>query len=324
MRDKFVHGISDYKEWRKQIPDNNETAKKLAIIADVENELAKTGVMTLEMEKRLLSCLHFTTLNGKLDGFYSISTSVLLNSHCQKYARIHGSICEKCYAANSVNNYDGLAQALEINYYILNNYLISQTAWNTLQFPSDNGYGRIESHGDCDSTNCTMNYNRMCKGTLNKDIHFAAWSKNNYLWIHAFELEGKAKNLNFITSALFIGEKRILSDLEKKYVDHVFTVYNDSMTDINCGARDCGTCLNCYDPNVKNRPFYISEQLKGVAKTNYPVLIGKVNWSRENNVITLVFHDMTNDRHTTKHYKTERGAKAAETRFYNMLARNNG
>ena len=320
MRFKFEHGYTNYNEWYAQLEKNNETARKIAIIEAVEKEFAETGVMTLAMEKKLVSCLHITTLNGKLNGFYSISTSVLMNNHCQTYAKIPGTICEKCYAALSVSNYDGLAQALDINYYILNNYLLSIDAFKSLPFTTTNGYARIESHGDVDTVICAMNYNRLCKAI--KYIHFAAWTKNIMLWCNAFQREGKATNLNFIVSSLYVGKVIDIPEKARPYVDHVFTVYNDPTTTINCGARNCNTCRNCYDENTTDRPFYINEKLKGEGKTSYPVLIGRVEWKRENNNITLVFHDMTNDRTTTKHYKTERGARAAETKFYDKINRN--
>lgn len=58
-------------------------------------------------------------------------------------------------------------------------------------------------------------------------------------------------------------------------------------------------------------------------KENRLILVGEVKWTHNaDKTITLVFHDITNDRITTKHYKTERGAKAAETKFYDKINRN--
>lgn len=281
----------------------------------------KTGIMTYEMETALVNCIHVTTLDGKLAGFYSISTSVLLNKRCAARALVAGSICSHCYAAISVENYDGLKQALDINYFILNNFLISDAAWETMLFPTTNGYGRIESHGDVDSTTCAQNYIRLIR--THKYITFGAWTKNIDYWTNAFNIENKPENMTFIVSSIMIGETITVPETTEKYVDHVFTVYNDVQIkreniNINCGARDCNKCRRCYKNNTD---YQISEKLKGTKKTG-PMLVGSIEWKHNSDgTITLVFIDETNGVITEKTYKTERGAKTAETKFYNKLAR---
>ena len=72
----------------------------------------------------------------------------------------------------------------------------------------------------------------------------------------------KPENLNIIISSLFINKQLNISNYN--FADKVFTVYDkktatDRNININCGARDCSTCLKCY---TKNDIKVINELLK--------------------------------------------------------------
>lgn len=72
----------------------------------------------------------------------------------------------------------------------------------------------------------------------------------------------KPANLNILISALYINKS---IDINKfPFADKIFTVYDkkyisDNNITVNCGARDCSTCLKCY---TKNPVKYINEMLK--------------------------------------------------------------
>ena len=251
---KFINGVTLYDEWRDHARDNKKYLERMAIIA--------LGCNTILDELRLVNAVNVSEMSGKLEGFWSVSTSVLMNPICQKRAQVPGSICAMCYAATTASRYNGLTQALETNYRILNEFLISEDSWKTLNWPTSNGYGRVESFGDVASVTCARNYLRIIKS--HPHIKFGVWTKNYTLWMRAFALEGgKPENMKFIISSPLVNiPVEIPVDL-LPYVDHRFTVYEKEYAEehgivINCGGRKCMTCMNCYC----NGPFDIAELLK--------------------------------------------------------------
>jgi hypothetical protein len=261
---KFINGKTDYSEWYSTKKLNRNTVAKQTVINNISNE----NELTLAEELQLVNSLHLVNLEGKLEGYKAISTSVAKNPYCQCRAKINGCICEDCYAATSVSAYDGLAQALDINYDIMNNYLISETAWATLSIPTINMSTRIESHGDAGSVKACRNQIRIMN--THKHLTFGVWSKNLGFWKQAFELEGgKPSNMVFIASSPFRNKPMFIPQSIRPYVDHVFTVYTmeyaiEHNVNINCGLRKCKDCMTCY--TIGNDTYYINEMLKADQK----------------------------------------------------------
>ena len=259
-RARFENGHTDYSVWRETRNDNNKHIVRMDTINDIKNN----GIRSEHDYIRLVNTVCVSDMTGKLTGFYSISTSVLMNARCQARAKNPDTICAKCYAANSLNSYDGLMECMESNYIILNTWLIPDSAWQALALPSTNGKFRIEAFGDVASVTCARNYIRIIR--THKWLHFGVWTKNSDLWIKAFELEGgKPENMTFLVSSVFMDKVYELTEKEIAYVDHVFTVYRPETIkrdniDINCGSRDCNKCMKCYTP--ENKDFNIREKLK--------------------------------------------------------------
>ena len=252
---KFINGITNYSDWRDMSKDNARTIARKAII----RAMAAKHILTLGQELQLVQAVNVSALTGKLDGYYSISTSVLMNDRCQARAKNPRSICADCYAASNVARYSNLTQALECNYEILNGFLISDTAWNVLCIPTTNGDARIESHGDVATVTCARNYIRIIR--THKHLNFGVWTKNVDLWEKAFEIEGKPENMEFIVSSYLTNVQMELTPSAAQYVDHIFTVYDAERAQahnitINCGARCCATCRRCYQ---KDTEYYINE-----------------------------------------------------------------
>lgn len=251
---KFINGVTDYETWRDHTKDSGKYLARVALI--------EAGIQTLADEVKLVNAVNVSTMGGKLEGYYSVSTSVLMNPICQERAKVPGSICAQCYAATYAAMRNELNQALETNFRILNEFLISETAWATLTWPTTNGDGRIESFGDVASVICARNYLRIIK--THPWINFGVWTKNVALWIRAFALEGgKPANMKFIVSSPKINEKVEISAEWLPYLDHRFTVYDAEFARengivINCGGAKCATCRNCYGEG----PFDVCEILK--------------------------------------------------------------
>ena len=242
---------------------NNKYLSRAEIICRMHEKIRNGEQLTDFDYFQLVQCINVSKLSGKLDGFYSISTSVLKNPICHARACNNKTICSKCYAATSTAYRTELALALDTNYDILNGFLIPESAWSALPIYSSNGKSRIESHGDIATVTGARNYLRIIK--THKHLFFGVWSKNWNIWLTAFKLEGKPENMNFILSSEIINKVSEVPEKIKPYVDKVFTVYDkdyikENGIDINCGGRSCKTCLKCYEK--ENPIFHISEQLK--------------------------------------------------------------
>lgn len=251
---KFVNGQTNYNEWRDHAKDNKRYLERMALIS--------LGCKSILDELRLVRAVNVSAMSGKLEGFWSVSTSVLMNPICQQRAKDPESICHDCYAAVTASRYSELTQALETNYHILNEFLISEDSWKALNWPTSNGYGRVESFGDVASVTCARNYLRIIRS--HPHIKFGVWTKNVALWIRAFALEnGKPENMKFIVSSPIVNVTVEIPEEWMPYVDHRFTVYTKEYAEehgveINCGGRKCATCMNCYC----NGPFDIAELKK--------------------------------------------------------------
>lgn len=267
---KFINGVTNYDEWRDHEKDFNTYKAKMAVVSEMLAKKEKGEPLTFADEIRLVQCVNVSALTGKLEDFYSVSTSVLMNPICQARAKVKGCICEKCYAANNVAARSGLCQCLEVNYIILTNFLISEEAWALLTIPSINGKSRIESHGDTASAPHAINYTRIMAS--HEYVDFGVFGKNLEHYNRAFKMEGKPNNCIFIASSPMINKVMEVPEEYVWYVDKVFTVVTPEFAKangivINCGTWEegklnhkCKLCLRCY--NKANRDFYIYELLK--------------------------------------------------------------
>lgn len=268
---KFINGVTDYGEYIVDRKENNRYLSKKAIVMNLLEKKARGEEITIVDQMMLVNCIQVSKLTGKLEGFYAISTNVMMNPICQSRAKEKGCICEKCYAANCLNRFSALCMSLEINYMILNNFLITEEAWATLIIPSTNGKARIEAHGDTASATCAINYMRIIKS--HPFLEFGVWTKNLNHYRVAFDKEGKPSNCRFIYSSKQVNVPSEVPADMVEYVDHVFTVYTKEYAlehhiPINCGKYDgnlelidhkCVTCMRCY---IFGTEFYINELLK--------------------------------------------------------------
>jgi len=212
--------------------------------------------------------LHMSELSGKLEGFWSLSTSVWENEFCKLRQLIEGSICSECYAASSRWR-NQLKAPLGRNLNILNSktYKVEEFPYIPLKVM------RLESHGDISNLNHAINYIRLAK--RNPHCTFTLWTKNHATLDRAIRMEGKPKNLICGISSLY---KNKPSEKYYNWTDFIFTVYtadyvNEKGIEINC-PRKCANCMKCYKTENfkrKSKPVMISEILKNDArKVNVP------------------------------------------------------
>ena len=183
------------------------------------------------------------SMSGKMHDIPSISTSCLLNTNCQRYRQIKGSICEKCFAHNTVKRYSGLSKNLKTNYHLLTESVLPLDLLP--KFVKElSPIVRFESFGDLQNEIQLENYANICK--LSPNVRFALWTKNPAIIKKTFDRIGKPENLVVIQSSLFINDPVYTAN---EYIDKVFTVYDkegQKNVTVNCGARDCMGCQRCY------------------------------------------------------------------------------
>lgn len=202
-------------------------------------------------------CVNHT---GKMEGINSISTSCKCNETCEKFRKIKGSVCEKCYAQRQLAFQHATAEKYEKSTIDLTTRLL-----NFEEIPNLNheyGVFRLEAFGDLNNTIQVMNYFSICE--KNPHLNFALWTKRPDLINEVINLGiCKPENINIIWSTLMINGTPEIG--RYSFVDGYFTVYTKEYAKehnikINCGSRKCLECLECYD--YHDSIFIINELLK--------------------------------------------------------------
>lgn len=194
--------------------------------------------------------------NGKMEGMHSISTSVLLNSFCQKQQAVEDSICSHCFAEAMTEQYKSLREKLARNTKLLTSSILLDE-----QLPDTTGIDiyRLESFGDLNNETQLINYINIIN--KNPKTRFTLWTKRYGLVKKYFSEHPVPENFTLILSSLMVNKKISLDFLKetgkfKKGQLKSFTVYNfdyirEHFPDvkINCGSKFCLGCRYCYDLN---------------------------------------------------------------------------
>lgn len=183
-------------------------------------------------------------MGGKMEGIPAISTSCKLNPYCAARAKDPNSICYYCYAQKTLNCRKSTAENVAENNAVLAEVLPLEVL---PRFKKTVSIVRFEAFGDLFNEAQAINYFNIA--AVNPHVHFALWTKNKGIYRRAVEAySGKPENLMAVYSASKVNEPEPLPP----YFDKVFTVWTDENTcnadgfEINCGARACGECGECY------------------------------------------------------------------------------
>jgi hypothetical protein len=221
------------------------------------NPHKREQMMTIDLFKERYG-VHITKeMNGKMEGFMSLSSSPLLNPICQARRLCDGSICKHCFSIAMQKRYGGLSKVLEKNTEVLTTTEIPPS-----EFPLVNAHAfRLEAFGDVQNETQVKNYFNFCR--RNPRTTFSVWTKNPEIYQRVLESGvKKPKNLIIILSSHLVN---VQANADKwDFVDKVFTVYDKAYAEknnivINCGKRKCLSCMNCYDPRGED---IINELLK--------------------------------------------------------------
>lgn len=210
--------------------------------------------------------IHITVNHtAKMEGFWSLSTSCLVNPFCIKMQESDDPtvICTKCYAGAMAKRYGNLNKALEQNADILTSELLEVFPRITvLNF-------RFEAFGDLINVTQAINYLNIAYA--NPRVGFGIWTKRPDILAKAIEQVGKPDNLEIQLSSVHVNK---VADASKwDFVDRVFTVYDadyavDNGVVINCGGANCSASAKCYTDNqIKEISEMLKSQLKKYEKT---------------------------------------------------------
>ena len=205
--------------------------------------------------------IHITKHSGKLDGIPSINTSSLTNPYCIERSKNPKSICSKCYS----NSLSKLRKNLEAKL-IQNSKVLSSQIIPRDRLPIFNNlYVRFSSFGDLINMNHLINIVHIAQ--KNPKTIFAIWTKRTDLIKQflptndQFDYYTTPNNLIIIYSNPIMNTN--MTQVPKGF-DKVFQVYTkeyaeETAIDINCGAKSCLSCLNCYEFNDE---YIINELVK--------------------------------------------------------------
>lgn len=183
-------------------------------------------------------------MSGKMLGVLSLSTNCKYNARCIRNMAIKGSICEHCFARNTIEHYKkGLAKNTRKNLEVLTDTVIPVSEWPTFNADDLGNMIRVESFGDVQNAIQVLNYFNLA--LANPDCMVTAWTKNPDIYKTAIDMGHKMPaNFILIQSALFVNKE---CKPAFPFIEKVFTVYDKAVNNgINCGERKCRNCKRCY------------------------------------------------------------------------------
>lgn len=192
---------------------------------------------------------------AKMETVISVSTSPLCDL-CEKRSRNKNSICSNCYSRKMMKRFKNLREMLKRNDEVLKNELL-----DTVPDLSKYKIVRFEAFGDIETAVQVANYFRIAEN--NETTNFALWTKNPWIVeqaINEYDLV-KPDNLKIIGSSWMLNKPMVDYYKLFDFIDNVFTVYNDTDININCGGLSCKECgYKCYTGTHTN--FEINEFIK--------------------------------------------------------------
>ena len=190
--------------------------------------------------------------NAKMAGMKSINTSTVNNDFCKKMAHTD-SICGKCYARNAEKFYsqgNGCVKS-----WVENGNILSTE--KNVKYRTRYKVMRFHAFGELINVQHLLNFFSIAR--QNPNTTFTLWSKRKDIVKQVYE--NKPANMILIYSTLKINEKNVTIPIG---FDKCFNVYSHTGVKelnikINCGAKECVSCMTCYKHDTTN---IINEKIK--------------------------------------------------------------
>jgi len=193
--------------------------------------------------------IKISEMSGKLKDIQAINTNPLTNDFCQSMnaSSNDSCICTHCYSCSMLLAYrKNCVPAFEYNSFHLRHDSFSDD--DIPKFNKKNDIVRIHAHGEIQNATHLKNLLKIVKATPEKT--FSLYTKRMDIVNEVFTLTQTPSNLIMVFSNPTI-DKPILK--VPKHFDKVFNVCKEKYLDkINCGAKSCNGCRNCYDKSKTN------------------------------------------------------------------------
>lgn len=205
---------------------------------ELVNEILSKTEITHEDRLRLLTVYKANYHNtGKIAGISSCDSSCNGCTFCAKMRKAAESdpsiICGKCYDAKQEKYKINVQKRHTLNLRIMSNVLFTVDELRTV---ATTDITRINSSGDLE--NDTHGRNMVRFGWAHPESMVSLWAKNQTAAKHAFDAEGKPKNMRYIASSI-----RIDCPIPfPEYADNTFTVYSTPEKLAEAVARGAGEC----------------------------------------------------------------------------------
>ena len=178
--------------------------------------------------------LKISEMTGKLAGVAGINTNPLTNSFCQK-KQLGNSICKDCYSCAMLR---GIRKNCEPAWE-RNSVLLSTTDLEASDIPYiPNALVRFHAHGELINKRHFRNFIRIAEA--NPQSKFSFFTKRTELC----ELTSLPANVTMVYSNPTINRVR---NTPPKGFHKVFNVVTKDGYEINCGAKNCSRCQQCFN-----------------------------------------------------------------------------
>ena len=230
-----------------------------------ELEMRKEVRKILGKEKLFLEkgCVHWSRMSGKMYGKRSIGRP--MTDRCESRHNIDGAICQKCYAVRINQVYPSVGNALQRN----RDLTIEDLHDDPTIFTSIDPTWRSNWNGDYQDEHDVRIDMELC--WMIDYATCTTWTKNCDI-VERMD-SYRPKNYTVVQSSLMINQ---FEEEVSSSTDQVFTVFTpeyaaENDININCiGA--CRLCGRCYGDNMRKRPRYINELLRGTEKKYFELL----------------------------------------------------
>lgn len=212
----------------------------------------------LLMTIRCNNGLVISKMTGKMDGFYALNTSPMINEFCEKMASTSGTVCSNCYSRRMCTTIRRNAERVwKNNGVILSESIIPPSDLPSVDCFSKNGAFRFSAHGEL--INDTHLINLIHIAEKSPDTICSLWTKRASLVRN--HLDDIPDNMLLIYSTPRIDP---VAPILPDGFDKTFSVYSHSGAehmniDINCSGK-CNTCMLCYRRD--NSIIYVNEHAK--------------------------------------------------------------
>jgi hypothetical protein len=196
--------------------------------------------------------LKISKMSGKLEGLKALNTSPNQNEFCQRMQQNNQAVCSECFSQRMIDGYRKNCEPAWLN----NGDILSQCILPDVTLPMINAaYFRYSAHGELINDNHFINLIHIAQ--RNPHCTFGLWTKRRDIVNRVLGEMSLPDNLIMIFSEPRINAKPRPAPA---HFHKTFTVItDDNPTPVNCGIKQCLSCLNCYS---KDGPEIIVERLQ--------------------------------------------------------------